>query len=156
MHRDDVQHAYTIKEQFENGFHSFQGLHQYVDLVLNVQKGLSIVFDNKENPLPEIEEGLAKADFQPGITYVAIYLTPIDKYTQDREQRKVYHRVKELLLKKEITSQAINPTKMVEQKDNWKFSLPNIAIALLAKLDGVPWRLNIPVKKGPDCGSWSI
>lgn len=147
MHRDDVKYAYTIKDQFENGFHSFKGLHQYVDLVLNVQKGLSIVFDDKENPLPEIEQGLAKADFQPGITYVAIYLTPIDKYTQDREQRKVYHRVKELLLKKEITSQAINPAKMVEQKDNWKYSLPNIAIALLAKLDGVPWRLNIPVKK---------
>ncbi|MFY0673981.1 MAG: hypothetical protein JXQ87_11275 [Bacteroidia bacterium] len=147
MSRDDVKHAFKIKEQFEKGFESFKGLYNYVNLVLNVQNRLSIIFDNKENPLPEIESKLAVADFKPGVRYVAIYLTPFSKFERDKEKRRVYYRVKEMLLKRNITSQVINPESMVEQGANWKYSLPNIAIALLAKLEGVPWRLNIPVKK---------
>lgn len=146
MHRKDIENAKKLKAQFEDGFKWFGGLYDYVDLVLNVQPGLSIVFDNEDNPLPEIEQKLATSEFKPGVTYIAIYLTPIDKYTNDLQKREVYYKVKELLLKRDITSQAINPTKMLEQGKNWVYSLPNIAIAMLAKLDGIPWRLDTPIK----------
>jgi hypothetical protein len=35
-----------------------------------------------------------------------------------------------LLLKRRITSQAIDPEKMNAQGDGWVFSLPNIAVAM--------------------------
>jgi hypothetical protein len=31
--------------------------------------------------------------------------------------------------------------------ERWVYSLPNIAIAILAKLDGIPWQLNTQTKK---------
>ena len=145
MHESDVRHAKAIKKQFDEGFSWFQGLYDYVGLVLHVQPGLSITFTDQDNPLPEIRRQLDKREFKPDVSYVAIYLTPIDKYVPDDNKREVYYHVKELLLQRQITSQAINPNKMAEQGKNWVYSLPNIAIALLAKLDGVPWRLDTPV-----------
>ena len=34
----------------------------------------------------------------------------------------------------------------MEQGENYVYSLPNIAVAILAKLDGIPWRLNTPIR----------
>ena len=58
----------------------------------------------------------------------------------------IYYKVKELLLKRNITSQAIDPVKLKQQGKGWVYSLPNIAVAVLAKLEGIPWRLNPPIK----------
>ena len=35
---------------------------------------------------------------------------------------------------------------MEAQGSNWVYSLPNIAVAMLAKLGGIPWRLNTILK----------
>jgi hypothetical protein len=141
LHKDDIKSAKNIKDQFDNGFHSFKGLYEYVGLFLNAERNFSIVFNDKENPLPEIREGLSKREFKADVTYVCIYLTPYDKDEDDEKKQAIYYQVKELLLQRQITSQVINPAKMKSLGDNWKYSLPNIAIALLAKLDGVPWKL---------------
>src|SRR5690606_14557613 len=51
-----------------------------------------------------------------------------------------------LLLKRDIPSQVIDPVKLEEQGEQYTNSLTNISIAILAKLKGVPWRLQTPVK----------
>ena len=111
------------------------------------KKDFSIPFKNRENPIPEIEAGTyLNRDINPDIKYIAIYVTSYGKFDNDRKHREIYYKVKELLLKRRITSQAIDPEKMNAQGDGWVYSLPNIAVAILAKLDGIPWRLNTPIK----------
>jgi argonaute-like protein implicated in RNA metabolism and viral defense len=51
-----------------------------------------------------------------------------------------------LLLKRDITSQVIDPAKIIEQGKDYTYSLTNIAVAMLAKLGGTPWRLDTPIK----------
>jgi hypothetical protein len=135
-----------LRKHFENGLDSFDGMQSYVGLYFHTAEGFSIVFKDKENPIPEIEQALNTRAFNPEIKYIAIYVTPYSKFEKEKQKREIYYQLKELLLKRKITSQAIDPQKMIEQGLKWRFSLPNIAVAMLAKLDGIPWRLNTPVK----------
>lgn len=146
VHTDDAAITLKIKSHFEQGFLSFRGMQNYVGLYFHTQPGFSIVFKDKENPLVEIEQELSLRPFDPSLKYIAIYITPYGKFDKNKEKREIYYQLKEILLKRKITSQAIDPNKMAEQGDNWKFSLPNIAVAMLAKLDGIPWQLNTPDK----------
>src|SRR5690606_6766655 len=100
---------------------------------------------NKTDPLPEIETKLRSRAFDKNIGYIAIYVSPINKYVSDLDQRKVYYRVKELLLKFDITCQALEAEK-IRQDNDYFYSLPNIAIAILSKLGGTPWRLDAKLK----------
>ncbi|MDD4190935.1 MAG: Piwi domain-containing protein [Mangrovibacterium sp.] len=146
LHKDDREHALRIKTYLEEGFHWFKGLYKYAHILFHTEQGFSIVFSNKDNPVQEIEEKLSNRVISPDVKYIAIYLTPYSKFEHDRHKREIYYKVKELLLKRRITSQFIDPAKLDEQGSNWVYSLPNIAVAILAKLDGIPWRLNTPVK----------
>jgi len=146
LHDNDVQKAHQIKDRFENGYRWFGGLNQYAHILFHTEKNFSIAFSNKLNPIPEIEKKLSERTFNPDVKYIAIYITPYGRFEQNKTHREIIYKVKELLLKRNITSQAIDPEKMSEQGDNWVYSLPNIAVAILAKLDGIPWRLNTPIK----------
>ena len=146
FHEDDLQETAKIDSSFKTGFKWFKGLLQYGKILFHTEKNFSIPFKNKENPVPEIELALSDRDINPDIKYIAIYVTPCGKCEYDREHREIYYKVKEILLKRKITSQAIDPEKMNAQGDAWVYSLPNIAVAILAKLDGIPWRLNTPIK----------
>lgn len=144
LHNDDKDVAVLIKNHFEKGFKWFKGLYDYAKLLFHTEGGFSIVFQDKENPIVEIEQKLSERDINPDVKYIAIYITPYSKFEHDKEKREIYYQLKELLLKRKITSQVIDSAKMREQGDNWVYSLPNIAVAMLAKLDGIPWRLNTP------------
>ncbi|PKP12071.1 MAG: hypothetical protein CVU09_00820 [Bacteroidetes bacterium HGW-Bacteroidetes-4] len=146
VHKNDAQMAFSIKDYFEKGFQWFKGLYNYAHILFHTEDGFSIVFHDKDNPIPEIEKKLSEREINPDIKYIAIYVTPFTKYEHDKQKREIYYRVKEVLLKRNITSQAIDPTKIQEQGEGWVYSLPNIAVAILAKLDGIPWRLNTPIK----------
>jgi hypothetical protein len=146
LHKDDKEHALKIDEYFEKGYQWFKGLYRYANVLFHTEKQFSIVFSDKENPVPEIEKKLSNRVLRPEVRYIAIYLTPYGKFEHEKQKREIYYKVKELLLKRKITSQAIDPAKLDQQKENWVYSLPNIAVAILAKLDGIPWRLNTPVK----------
>jgi hypothetical protein len=95
--------------------------------------------------LPEISEQINNMDFDTDVQHLAIYISPISKSVSDKSQRLVYFKLKELLLKKSISSQVIDPDKVIANKQ-YHFSLPNIAIAILAKLNGTPWRLDTKLK----------
>lgn len=146
FHKDDLAHAKKVNTCFTSGFQWFKGLQQYANILFHTEHNFSIVFTDKENPLTELETVLQERDFKADVKYIAIYITPYSKYEHDKQKREIYYKVKEMLLKRNITSQAIDPSKMDEQGESWVYSLPNIAVAILAKLDGIPWRLETQEK----------
>lgn len=145
-YKDDVAVAKKIKDYLQTGFKWFKGIYAYAEVLLHTEEGFSIAFTDKDNPLPEIEEKLQARNFNPDSKYIAIYVTPYSKHEADLQKREIYYKIKELLLKRGITSQAIEANKLTAQGDNYVYSLTNISVAILAKLGGTPWRLNTPVK----------
>lgn len=146
LHSVNKEMAAHLKTCFETGLDYFKGLSKYVGVTFHTIDKFSIVFKNLENPLPEIEEALETRSIKPENRYIAIYLTPFNKYDTDLQKREVYYKVKEALLKKNITSQCIDPVKASLRGKDFVYSLPNIAVAILAKLQGIPWKLNTVAK----------
>jgi hypothetical protein len=74
-------------------------------------------------------------------------LTPFNKSETSHQHERVYVKVKELLLNRNIASQFVEPANVNEEKGNkFVYSLTNMSIAILAKLDGVPWQLGSDFK----------
>lgn len=148
LHKDNVATAKTINGYLQGGLGFFKGIYSYAEVLLHTEDKFSIGFNDKENPIAEIEEKLKTRTFNPDSKYIAIYITPFSKYEEDLSKREIYYRIKELLLKRGITSQVVDPTKINpdDPKKTYAFSLTNISVAILAKLGGTPWRLNTPVK----------
>ena len=139
----------------------FKGLIHYTAVPITLApKTFNIPFTDYANPLAEIEKALENNNWVEGVKYLAIYLTPIGKHAIDKEQRKIYYKVKEKLLNLDITSQCIETDKMLKvieedkkvdeygrSKSNFAYTLQNMAIAINAKLGGIPWRINVPDHK---------
>lgn len=116
-----------------------KGMRDFIKMsfYLNIDK--SIIFNNLDNPMPEIKQKLSDWPFVSGTTYLGIYITPFNKEIIDKTKRSLYYKVKYELLKYRVTSQVIETDTILEE--GFRYSLPNIAIAILAKLKGIPWRL---------------
>lgn len=144
-HKDDEATKDKLKNYFENGHSFYKGLYGYAGILYHTDKDLSIQFSNKANPLPEIQEFFDTHQFNtPQIKYLAIYLTPYTKAETRLQHDRIYVRVKEMLLNRNIACQSVEPETVEET--NFVFSLTNMSVAILAKLDGIPWRLHTPVK----------
>lgn len=148
----DTRMAMTVHEYLLGNKKGFAGLHKFVHINYQTEKGWSIYFKNRKNPLPEIISELDKRILADEKKYVALYLSPFSKWSENEENKAIYYHIKEELLHRGIVSQVIDVDKswgtyrMVENNEavlveNFIFSLPNIAIALLAKLGGTPWKL---------------
>ena len=149
LHRNDKDVAEHLDKFFREGMRSFSGLYKFVRVPYHTEQNFSVVFSDKLNPLAEIEEKLQNREFHAEVHYLAIYISPHSKNARDKEAKSVYFKVKELLLKKGITSQAIEAEKVrtaVREKAKYDYSLNNIAIAILAKLNGIPWQLDAKLK----------
>lgn len=125
----------------------FKGLTEFANIPYHPNNELFIEFQNKEEPVAEIINKLSDAKFNPDVTYVAIYISPFGKHTEDKPKRKIYYRVKEELLKRRIVSQVIDYEKLAGKINNYQFELNNISLAMLAKLQGKPWQLSVSAKK---------
>lgn len=154
MHEDDMDTSRKICKDFMKGQDApkgknlFPGLFEFVNLIISYPSELTVVFKDKDNPIPEISKAISELPTNEDDRLIAIYITPYDKFIEDQRKREYYHLIKEMLLKRNITSQVINPQKMEMQSDfGWFMSLTNIALAMLAKLDGIPWRLKSNPKK---------
>ena len=144
FHKDDTQIAKLMHKYFDEGLYSFNGLYHFARIPYNTEDNFSIIFRDKDNPIDDIERELVKRDFKDGVHYFAIYLSPHSKHHPNREIKSLYYQVKELLLKREISSQAIDVEKVkvaLAKQSRYDYSLNNIAIAILAKLNGIPWQL---------------
>lgn len=139
FHESDKDTAIKLYKYFMDGLGKFPALKNLLKIPINLDKNEHIVFDDSENPIPEISKQLQDKDIDPNQSYIAIYLTPITKDETDPVKKEYYYRIKEELLKHRITSQVVETETVNDQ--NFIYSLPNIAIAILAKLQGIPWRL---------------
>lgn len=146
FHKDNQNLTTDLHSMLFEGQANYGGLKAFAKVNPFVQKNFSISFSNKLNPVPEIEHQLRERTFEPDVRYIAIYISPWEKTEPDQDKRKIYFHLKELLLKHNITSQAIDAEKIRHRNGYFHYSLTNIALAMLAKLDGIPWRLNSPVK----------
>jgi len=143
--RDKANELYRY---FRDGLSFFPGLERYVEVpVRTPNKELSLQY-NEYSELPKIlDEHLNKNSEELKLKkYIAIVIIPKGKtnneyYIDEPEaDDKIYYQIKERLLQKNIPSQFI-----IERNigiKSFKYFLPNIAVAILAKLGGIPWRLN--------------
>lgn len=78
---------------------------------------------------------------------MALFVNPVPKLEKDEGKKSIYYKIKEILLYEGVLSQVIKSEHLYKNgKPNSFFNtfLPHIEIAMLAKLGGVPWRLNRP------------
>ena len=140
-HESDKETARTFhkySKKFEG--HGFIDFAVFLSLPVTYDEKLHIFFKNKDNPIPEIQEKLSETSLIPNTNYLAIYISPYSKYEPDPVKRHYYFRIKQLLLQYKISSQVVYNQNI--NKENFKFSVSNIAVAILAKLGGIPWRLD--------------
>lgn len=149
-HNNDLKVCQQLHGIFTNGIsytdyktgeikYKFPPLSQYIKQSFNTDKNGSISFSNTDTAIKEIAQKLTAKTLINGYTYVAIYISPVNRDDVNNPQHDIYYKVKELLLEKGITSQAIYKDNPI--KSSFNFHLPNIAIALLAKIGGIPWQL---------------
>ncbi|MBN2396137.1 MAG: hypothetical protein JXC36_06725 [Candidatus Atribacteria bacterium] len=131
----------TIKELLEKhlrGEAGYTSLQSYSHLPLVYRPELNLEISRVEELEKEVETYLARFQKEEGVRYFVFYLSPYPKFGGTKASRKTYYRVKELLLKRQIVSQVISNHQL---KRNINFWIPNIAISMLAKLGGTPWKL---------------
>jgi hypothetical protein len=163
---DDKQNASQLLGYFKNG--DYQGKDEGVRKRLEKYIGtnvtyagnpfLHIFFKNVQNPIPEIENALKQEAFvnrSLQVKYLGIYVSPIHKYSSERQQKECYYKIKELFLRAGIPTQCIDARKMVSainhdretRRHNFLYTLQNMGVAICAKLGGSPWLLDETVKK---------
>lgn len=112
---------------------------EYINQQFSFDAAKQTSFIDNNTIFEEVKEQLDKFSLDPGCTYVAIYISPIKNDDKDHPQHKAYYQIKEHLLDKGITSQVIFKEHLA--KPEFYYFLPNIYVALLAKMGGIPWRL---------------
>ena len=139
----DLYNIFTIGSrnglQDASVYPAFKPLWQTIKQPFTTDRNGSIYFSSPETALEEIRRQLNVKVQEKGTQYVAIYISPVKKDDVNNPAHAIYYKVKEMLLQKKITSQVIykdNPAKAA-----FKFHLPNIATAMLAKINGIPWQL---------------
>ncbi len=141
FHKDSFELVKTLHTYFEKGIGIMPGFLKYTNVAFHTEKKFSVVFVDKNNPIPEIQGILDQRTFNQDVKYFAIYVTPHSKDKTTEQTNEIYYKVKETFLNIDIPTQVIDPVKMSEQGENFRYSLPNIFIAIIAKLKGIPWRL---------------
>ncbi|MFN8385862.1 MAG: Piwi domain-containing protein [Anaerolineales bacterium] len=142
FHEEDKEFANKVYSYLKRGFKSFPGLESFVKIKFEIDTDNSIRF-TQHNPIQEIKASLENIHFEHNAIYAALYISRIGKDTDD-EDDEIYYKIKEILLQRQITSQVILKEKI--NNPSFNYFLPNIAIALLAKLGGIPWRLYRPIR----------
>lgn len=144
VHDNQVDKALEFRQYVKGEKEGSKGLKEYIKVPFTIEKEFKITFTNADNPFPEIKKQLINYPWNSNITYFAFYLSPISKDNQCPEKLKVYFKVKEQLLKYHVASQVIDCYKI--GTENYHKSIANISVAVLAKLKGVPWRLERKLK----------
>lgn len=137
---DRVSHVKLIWEYFTKGFKGFPDMTKFIHQPFSMDdKEASIAFDDIHSAVDVVKKAIRNKEKLPDTKYFAIYISPISKFDTDPVRKNVYYRIKELLLYEGIGSQVIFKENIT--KNAFNYFLPNIEIAILAKLGGVPWRL---------------
>lgn len=141
---DRKDYVIPLYDYFENGFKGyFPPLKKHIRQPFYMDKANTLAFESTDTVIKELKHHLINLEKTSNTRYVAVYVSPIHK--EDEDNKHLYYKVKEELLKHEITSQVIYK----ESIKNTYFGafLENITPALLAKIDGIPWRLDRELKQ---------
>ncbi|MCF8332223.1 MAG: hypothetical protein K9H84_07210 [Bacteroidales bacterium] len=122
-------------QQFENE----TALDKLFRLPVFLDHDAHITYEDKENPLKQIEEKFNNINFHKDYQYFAFFITDIDKDSCDNKELEVYYKIKEFLLYRNIASQVI--LKSTIENKFLSNCVRNIGVATIAKLGGIPWRL---------------
>ncbi len=150
-HKDSQDEYNLLKKYFEQGYKSHPNLHDFIYQPFYVDESLNIILSSVDNIINEVYAVLKVRKKNPDTKYFAIYISPISIYEKEFTKKRVYYRMKEMFLHTGYYSQVIYKEKIINYdkkakkiKANEYFSiyLPNIEAAILAKLGGIPWRLN--------------
>ncbi|MDD4996952.1 MAG: Piwi domain-containing protein, partial [Syntrophales bacterium] len=131
----DKVSANKLFTYFSRGYRHFPGLESYVGIPAQPAE-TRIKYDNFDDLPQRIESELPNSSYE---NLIAICIMPFNKQNATAEQSDAYYKIKEILLKKNIASQFIEGSKIF--LENFHYYLPNISIAMLAKLGGIPWKL---------------
>jgi hypothetical protein len=121
-----------------------KGLGEYIHTPVFPDPDFDIVYNDSGKPLVEIFEKIRLSDFAHDISYLAIYLSPYDSFEQAPDKHRLYYQIKEALLQRGIASQTLDMEKVKQAGNNFRYWMPNLAMAAIAKLGGVPWALPAP------------
>ena len=140
----------AIYEYFLKGFQgqfSFPRMQDYIKQPFEIDTEGSIAFDNLDDAITVVQKAIRNKDKLPDTKYFAIYVNPVPKADKDINRNGIYYRIKEILLYEGISSQVIKSEHIYKNgsyNSDFNTFLPHLEIAILAKLGGVPWRLNRP------------
>lgn len=134
--------ANTLYRYLKNGLKHFPGLLSYVGIPVALagpDKGLPY---QDVNRLPGTLKTFLDEHYSDPLypDMLAIVIGPFKRYESDEAESDSYFQIKKILLDRGIASQFVSPDTI----NNYgvHYSLPNIAIAILAKFGGVPWKLS--------------
>lgn len=137
QNRDDANLLY---QYFKNGLKHFPGIWSYVGIPATLDTDIKLKYTNEDTLRTEFDTFLTNQlpnnNYED---YFVIIVGPFSKQEADEEDSALYYHVKEGLLRKGIPSQFISYKSI--RSGSFHYFLPNIAVAILAKLGGVPWRL---------------
>lgn len=116
-------------------------LYEFIRINFDLDRDHSIEYSDEIPPIEALHNFLDDTDIDTvKYQYVAIYISQYNKFETDIEKKKIYYQVKELLLEYEITSQVIYRDLLFDKKFK-SYYYANIAAAILAKVGGIPWKL---------------
>jgi len=118
----------------------FPNLQDYIKQPFHIEALDSIAFDTIESAVETVDKAIRNRKTLQDVVYMAIYVSPVSKLDKDPAQLDIYFRIKEILLQHSISSQVVYKQHILSKSFN--YFLPNIETAILAKLGGIPWRLN--------------
>jgi hypothetical protein len=146
FHQEDKDVANKLFECLCKGYRQFPGLQQFVDVHFNstnIDTKASIHYSNG-SVIDDVKLHIDQnAEYYNNSNYFAFYISRIKKDEEDESKFQVYYKLKSLLLEHNILSQVIYRENILSA--NFNYFLPNIAVALLAKLGGKPWRIAFPM-----------
>jgi len=125
----------------------FPKMQDYIKVPFELDTSKNIEFDTVENVVATVRNAVKNAEWQPDTRYLALFVNPVPKLEKDEERKNIYYKIKEILLYESVLSQVIKSEHLYKYgKPNSYFNtfLPHIEIAMLAKMGGIPWRLNRP------------
>ncbi len=140
----------TFYEYIMNGWHKpvdgaekhTSSMKKFINQNFSIDPERRVTFTDDQTIFEEVEPQLRLLKEDATYRWVAIYFSPISKDAKTHPQYYAYYKIKQLLLEKSITSQVVYTENL--PKDDFYNFLPNISVALLAKIGGIPWRLNCP------------
>ena len=137
-----------LNSGWKDGQFTFPKMQDYIKVPFELDTTKNIEFDRVENAVTTIRNAIKNTDWQPDTLYMALFINPVPKLEKDEGRKNIYYKIKEMLLYEGVVSQVIKSEHL------YKFGKPNpvintylshIEVAMLAKLGGVPWRLNRPI-----------